>query len=41
MSFDVINVGLVLNLVEISDIVDGNSKEVKRGIFPFLPLSMP
>ena len=41
MSFDGINVGLVFKLVEMCDILDRNSKEVKKEIFPFLPLYMP
>ena len=41
MSFDVINVGLVVKLVELSDILDRNSKEVKMENFPILPLCCP
>ena len=36
--FDVINVGLVLKLVEMSDIMDESSKGVKMENFPFLLL---
>ena len=41
LCFDEINVGLVLKLVEMSDILDRNSKGSEGRNFSFLPLCCP